>query len=395
MLNYIALISLISILYAYFGYFFLLSYLSKKKKNMFVPSDLGVTESLVPTSITIIIAAKNEEKHIEEKIINTLSLKAWDRTAREELLAENPRIQVIVADDSSTDLTAEIVKQFESVGVLLSTSNNNLGKEGAQKQAALLANNDIVLFTDTKVSLNELAINNTLKYFLDASVGAVSSTDFVIDETNSSGEGAYVKYEMKLRELESEVYSLVGLSGSCFAVRRQISSMIEHGIPSDFSLLMQAVKFGYRGVIATDVIGSYKAVQNIDKEFKRKVRTVLRGMTALAKHTEILDFSKYGFFSVQVISHKLYRWLVPWFFITLFVSTYFLSSCSGFWELIFSAQLILLLLAACGKILPETVKYLPVKISLFFVASNLGIFLAGVKLLQGAQIASWEPSRKG
>jgi cellulose synthase/poly-beta-1,6-N-acetylglucosamine synthase-like glycosyltransferase len=389
MLNYIALIALLSIFYSYFGYFLLLQYFKKNKTNK------TITEVEEPKTISIIIAAKNEELHIEEKILNTLSLNAWDKSVKEELLSTNPRIEVIVADDSSTDRTLEIVQLFKDSGVLISSSKDNKGKEVAQREAVLLSTSEIILFTDTKVILNEDIIHNTLKYYKNASVGVVSSTDCVIDNDNKSGEGAYVKYEMKLRDLESEVNSLVGLSGSCFSARRTIATKIEAGIPSDFTLLMQAIKFGYKGIIAPDVIGSYQAVKDIDKEFKRKVRTVLRGMTALASHSEMLDISKYGFFSVQLISHKLYRWLVPWFLIILFISSFIMSSCSSFWSLIFFGQLALVLLALCGKYAPNSTKYLAVKISLFFIVSNLAILIAGIKFIQGKQIASWEPSKKG
>ena len=97
-----------------------------------------------------------------------------------------------------------------------------------------------------------------------------------------AGEGAYVRYEMWLRRLESQRAGLVGLSGSFFGVRRSIVRDWNASIPSDFACAMHAVRAGMRAVADPRVVGVYRDIKDPSKEFARKVRTAIRGMTAVA-----------------------------------------------------------------------------------------------------------------
>jgi hypothetical protein len=133
------------------------------------------------------------------------------------------------------------------------------------------------------------AIERFAAYFEDPMVGAVSSVDKVISSSGQgSGEGMYVRYEMWLRALESRFLSLVGVSGSCFAVRREICADLRSDIPSDFALLLASRRRGLIGVNAPDVVATYESVADEKAEFGRKVRTVLRGLTTLFACYEVL-----------------------------------------------------------------------------------------------------------
>lgn len=389
MLTYIAIISLISILYAYFGYPAILYFFDQT-------TDIENTYETEkkPSSLSIVIATRNEEKSIKEKIENTLSLSFGETTVADEVKKENSRVQIIIADDCSDDLTHQQVKDIGVGAIEFISLAERGGKERAQKNALLYAKGEIIIFTDAKVILSDSSLNAFLHYFSDPAVGAVSSIDSVIDESGKSGESAYVRYEMKIREMESRVSTLVGLSGSCFAVRKEVALDIPEDIPSDFALLLSSVKQGLRGRHAPEVIAYYKAVHNPEKEFQRKVRTVLRGMRALFSNTDFLKPSQYGFFSFQLISHKLYRWSVPVFFILLFISSYALS-CSFFWKSVWFAQCVLLLLAAFAYLVPAYRDKIYCKIPLFLVISNSAIMIAWIKLIKGEHMAFWTPSDKG
>lgn len=379
MLIYIATISLFSILYAYFGYPLVLLYYkgSSRRENK---------EGERPKSISLIIAARQEGERIGEKLEQCVALR---------LPGEDIKFEIIVADDASDDATGEIVERYKSKGVIHARLDSRGGKEVAQKHAVGLSSGEIIIFTDTKVALSEDILERALEYFSDSSIGAVSSVDRVLDENGESGEGLYVKYEMMVRELESEIHSLVGLSGSCFIVRREIALNLRPDLPSDFYSATEAVRLGFRAVLAKDIVGTYKAVVDTGKEFERKVRTVIRGMSALLNQEEVFDVSKYGFYTFQIISHKVYRWLVPWFFLILLFSTFFLRSCSYFWAIVFWAQALSLVLSAVGHYSPEYRKSPIVKIPLFFVLSNFGILVAAIRLLRGEMVTAWDPSNKG
>src|SRR5262249_47864476 len=142
-------------------------------------------------------------------------------------------------------------------------------------------------------------------------VGCVSSVDALMDANgNLSGEGAYVRYEMLLRRLESTLGSVVGLSGSFFAVRREACREWATDVQSDFNTLLNCVRLGFRGVSDETSVGYYRGVTEETREFERKVRTVLRGITTLMHRAGLLSPRRYGLFAWQLVSHKLCRWLV-------------------------------------------------------------------------------------
>lgn len=341
-------------------------------------------------SISLIVTAKNEESVIAAKVEECIALADYyKRKAGKD-------VQIIVGSDNSSDRTNEIVRGFET-RVLLVESAGQSGKEHTQALAIDQAVGDVIVFTDAKVRLEENALMQFARYFQnpDCAVGAVSSNDVVEGAvTEGSGEGAYVRYEMFLRVLESEFNSLVGLSGSCFAVRRSLAADLRTDIPSDFGLLLKASELGLKGIHAQEIRCRYRSVATEEEEFGRKVRTVLRGITAFMANAGVLNPFKFGVFSFQVASHKLGRWLVPWFFVfgTLLA---FISAFRSFWACI----LAIVLLDFYGAVIlawkkPAMRKELIFKIPLFFFVSNLAIFKAWLLYFSGKRSVSWMPSAK-
>ena len=200
-------------------------------------SKLRIQNSKLP-SVSYIITAYNEEKRIKEKIENSLGQDY-----------PKEKLEIIVASDCSSDGTDEIVRSFEENGIKLVRAPERKGKENAQKHAVDAANGEILVFSDVATVLKPDGISNIVRNFSDPAIGCVSSEDkFVDKDGNVSGEGAYVKYEMFLRKLESKVNTLVGLSGSFFAARRQVCENWATDLQSDFNTLLNSVKLGLRGI---------------------------------------------------------------------------------------------------------------------------------------------------
>ena len=341
-------------------------------------------------ALTVLITAHNEQSHIAEKLVNTLMAcdHYRDKTERE--------IEVVVASDGSSDETDSIViRDFSERGVKLVRLPTPGGKEMAQKEALKQVKGDVIVFTDAKVKIAESALLNFARYFCDDTIGAVSSIDRVEgDATATSGEGFYVRYEMWLRNLESRFGSLVGLSGSCFAVRRSLTDDLRTDLPSDFALLLNVKKRGYKGVHAEDVVHTYKAVKTEEQEFSRKVRTVLRGISTLFSVSEVLNPFRYGFFSWQIFSHKLCRWLVPFFGIFALIGSWILSPSSNLFLIIVLAGAMIILFAVLGYCLPAIRSRIWIKIPLFFVVANLAILKAWYLYLTGTRKVSWQPTER-
>lgn len=344
-------------------------------------------------SMTIIITAHNEESHIREKIQNTIEAVEYCKTKK------HIHIDIVVASDGSTDQTNSIVCEFairdKTQNIQLAKLELPSGKEFAQQHALKQAKGDIIVFTDTKVSITPDSLFELSNYFRDPLIGAVSTMDVVEGrlQTNS-GEGIYVKYEMWIRSVESTFGSLVGLSGSFFAIRRYLTTNIRTDLPSDFSLLLNTTKQRLRSVHAINVVHTYKAVKTEEQEFSRKVRTILRGITTLFSVREVLNPFNYGFFSWQILSHKLCRWLAPIFGIFTFLGSFMLASKSFVFLCFTILSALVLILASTGFIIPTVRKYFFIKIPLFFVISNTAILLAWFYFISGKRTVRWEPTKR-
>jgi glycosyltransferase involved in cell wall biosynthesis len=337
-----------------------------------------------PLQMTLIVTAFNEAARIREKIENSLALNF-----------DSHRLELIVASDCSEDETDSIVKEYESRGVCLVRASERLGKENAQLAAIKVARGDVLVFSDVATQIPVDALLKLEAYFLDPAIGAVSSEDrFLSQDGTVAGEGAYVKYEMWLRKLESQLSGLIGLSGSFFAARKSVCQEWDIHCPSDFNTALNTAKAGLRSVSAPDVLGYYQDLKDSTKEYQRKVRTVIRGMTGLSRHKDVMNFSLFGVFAFQVISHKLMRWLAPWFFIGLFIINALIAQSHGFYMLVFLGQLGFYAVAISAHFLPHLRERAAVKIIYFFVQVNIALLDASIKFLSGTRMTTWKPSAR-
>lgn len=364
--------------YSYFLYPALLKALPTKKNLA------SETAPAAPLTFSLIVTAYNEQDRILKKIQNTLAI-GFDRE----------RLELIVASDASSDNTDDIVKEFSQQGVRLVRAAERLGKENAQLTAILQAKGDILVFSDVATEIPADALNKLEAYFLNPTIGAVSSEDrFMSQDGQIAGEGAYVKYEMWLRQLESERAGLVGLSGSFFAARKQVCEHWDIHSPSDFNTALNTARLGLRAVTAPDVLGFYQDLKDPSKEYARKIRTVVRGMTGLWRHKNVLNPFQFGAFAFQVFSHKLMRWLAPWFFMGAFITNAMIASFNSFYALIFAAQCVFYGSAFIAHFLPHLREISAIKLVYFFVQVNIALIDAALKFITGHRMTTWKPSAR-
>jgi cellulose synthase/poly-beta-1,6-N-acetylglucosamine synthase-like glycosyltransferase len=334
--------------------------------------------------VTLIITAYNEEKRIRQKPENTLLLDY-----------PKDKLQIIVASDGSSDKTNDIVNEYSDRSIELLDVKDRKGKENAQNEAIKIARGEIIVFSDVATILDATGVREIVANFADSAIGCVSSEDRMLEEQGAAvgGEGAYVKYEMWLRSLECTVNSVVGLSGSFFAARKEVCKDFSPKMQSDFRTLLSSMRKGMRGISDPKAIGYYHDIKDKSQEFNRKVRTVIRGLTVFFNNLEFLNVFEFGIFSYQYVCHKLLRWLVPFFLVTAFISNGFLAYTAVFFLAVFVLQLLFYGLVlygmACGKnaLLPTVVK-----IPLFFTIVNASIFVAWIKYLRGERLTMWKPS---
>lgn len=334
--------------------------------------------------LTLIIAARNEEARIVDKLRNVLDMDY-----------PRDRLQIIVVSDASDDHTDDLVRGLSRKGVRLIRANARGGKEAAQQLAIAEARGEILVFSDVATRFDGEALRNMAARFADPKIGAVSSEDRLLRaDGRIAGEGAYVKYEMALRRLESKVGSLVGLSGSFFAARAVVCEQWDTRIPSDFNVALRCARMGYRAVSDPTVIGCYADIADDSKEYARKLRTVVRGMAALWVHLGVFNPLRYGLFSYQVCGHKLFRWLVPWCMPPLLAASVMLACSHWVYAAALCGQVVFYLLAAGGFASATLRRFTLFKIPYFFVQVNLAIAHATIQFLSGRRIVTWTPSSR-
>ena len=369
--------SIFTVFFSYCGYplsLYLLGIYVKKRsrKEAFLPS------------VTLIITAYNEERAIEEKLQNSLNTDY-----------PRERLQILVASDGSTDHTNDIVKKYEKQGIELLDITVRNGKESAQKEAVERAKGDILVFTDVATKLDPEGIREIVANFSDNKVGCVSSEDRLVDASGKPvGESLYVWYEMWLRRLETRVNSLVGLSGSFFAARKDVCLDFSPNMQSDFRTVLTSIKRGLRSISDPQAIGYYLNVSDEKQEFNRKVRTVVRGLTVFFQHIELLNVFRYGFFSYQMFCHKLLRWFVPFFIVTAFVTNALLAVGSLDYSILFIFQCLFYSIAAWWQFNPRKTSNLFFKIPHYFLTVNAAIAVAWWHYLWGRRVVMWNPSER-
>jgi len=379
LLAYLFWVLTIAGLYSYFLYPIVLSLIPSRRASTFAVSGRSTP------SLSVIITAHNEQARIRAKLENILSLSPYPG-----------ELQIIVASDASSDDTDEIAKEYEARGVQLVRNPNHEGKEAAQALAIQAARGEILVFSDVSTSMEGDVLERVADHFRDPRVGAISSTDRFLDQDgNPSGEGAYVRYEMALRRLESKRNSLIGLSGSFFAARSEVcKSKWATTVPSDYLTAVNCVRLGYVAVSANDVFGLYSDLKNPSKEYARKVRTVVRGMRAVAETRQTLSFRRYGVFAFQVWSHKIMRWLAPWFLLGALLANAFILNLHAIYRLSLIAQVVFYALALLGAISTSARGVSIVRIAYYFVATNVAVMQAGIAFLRGETMTSWTPSER-
>jgi cellulose synthase/poly-beta-1,6-N-acetylglucosamine synthase-like glycosyltransferase len=368
--------------YAYLGYPVLLKAVSGVRRRR-----PGVPAPAEWPRITITVPAYNEERAIAATLEALLAI---DYPA--------DRRQILVVSDASADRTDDIVRGFADRGVELLRMPVRGGKTAAENAAQSHLRGDIVVNTDASVRIAPDALKPLLARFADPEVGLASGRDVSVAHgggDRNRGESGYVGYEMWVRELETRVDSIVGASGCFYAIRRELHlSHVPGGLSRDFASALITREHGYRAVTVNDAVCYVPRLGSLRREYRRKVRTMTRGLQTLWYKRHLLDPLRYGRFAWMLASHKLVRWLAPWGLVLAGAGWLLLTV--PVWGWVGVAPLAALAaLAVAGWYWPEG-RRAPrlVSISAYAVFGTVAALESWVRALRGERHSLWEPTRR-
>jgi len=315
------------LLFAYVGYPIGMYFLARFRAR-------PVRKAPVLPSVTLVLAARNEEKHIERKLRN---LEVLDYPER--------KLDLIVVSDGSTDRTNSILAVSESPRLRRLILPEHQGKAAALNQAVSQARGEIVVFCDARQTIARDALKNLVANFADPAVGCVSGQLMMGSarvSDNLDGIGLYWECEKRIRNWESVSGSTIGATGALFAIRRNLFSPLPEGtILDDVYIPLQIALLGRRVVFEPRAVAWDEPAATLQLEFRRKVRTLAGNYQLLRLAPWLLSRSNPLRF--RFVCHKLLRLVAPAILLMLFVSAFWIRE--GWYELALYGQLFFYVLA--------------------------------------------------
>ena len=377
------ILSFLGILWMYVGYPFFLTIVSKifRKEHHY-------DDSYTPM-VTMMILTHNEAKTIEAKIKNTL-----------ELDYPKHKLEIFVVDDGSTDATQEIVKRYVPDGIKLILQETRKGKASAISYGLKYASNDTIIITDANAIVNKNAVRKIVRHFADPMVGAACGR-FVTKPMNESdmgrGESIFWRIEKIIRTKETDLDSVIVLSGALTAIRRGIVTIIsEDNLAEDFDYTLEIRKEGYRVVYEPDAIMWKLSPSNVKDMVTQKKRQTIGTLQTLIRHRMMLFNPKYGWYGALILpSHKLLPTLSPFLFTLLFASSCLLYLLTQFHLMLFLFYLelfVLIFSVASTMVLnvKPKVKFIPFISSKYFLVLHMIVLLGWWDYLRGNYQVTWK-----
>jgi cellulose synthase/poly-beta-1,6-N-acetylglucosamine synthase-like glycosyltransferase len=375
------------IAYTYIGYGVLL-YLLVKIKQLIYPKN--ETYTLFTPSLTVIVAAYNEAYCIEEKINNTIGL-----------YYPKDKIKYIFITDGSIDETPMIVAKYPLINGM--HIDKRSGKIAAVHRAMLEVTSEIVVFTDANTLVNNEALLKICRHYKDQNVGAIAGEKRVHIEASSdatAGEGFYWKYESKLKQWDSELYSVVGAAGELFSIRTNLYQPVEPDtILDDFMISMHIALKGFKIVYEPEAYALEKASSDTSEELKRKIRIAAGGIQSTIRLKKLLLPFKNPILTFQYISHRILRWVVtPYLMVIAFFINIYLVAQSGLIS-IYGLMMLLQSGVYIAAILGWVLEKSEMKVKIFFIPyyfcfMNYAVIVGMFRHLFKEQSVLWEKAKR-
>jgi len=325
-----------------------------------------------PPRVTLIVAAYDEEDSIAAKVANALALEY-----------PRERLQLIVASDGSADATAE---RARAAGADLVLDLPRRGKVAAQNAAAERATGEILAFSDANSEWSADALRHLIEPFADPKVGYVCGQVRFLAAGADNLEGAYWRYEMAVRELESGLAGVTAGNGAIYAVRRDAYLPLQTSGSHDLSFPFLLAKRGLRSLYVPWAAAAERMVPTLEGELARK-RRMMAGLWDIVVGEGMLSPRGYPpLYAFEVASHRLLRYATPLLHLVALGANVALLGAGRLYAATFAAQLALLAAALLGRILPLA----PFRVARYYAMTTASIALGLWDRLRRGAPGTWE-----
>lgn len=382
-----------AILYSYLFYPLLIKLLSvlfnsKKNSPVFLPNDANLP------NVHILVAVFNEEKVLPRKISSSVNTHY-----------PNHKVHIHFGSDGSTDgsnaLLEAAATQYPNVHyTLFPAKTGKIGIVNAlHASIPNLQPEDILILTDANVFFEPDTIYQLAKHFADPKMGLVGGS-IVNEGAKQEGifkqEKSYISIENQIKHWEGMALGhIMGAFGACYAVKQQYFTPAPNNFRSDdFYVSMKVLQNGGNSYVEPAAICYENASDELPVEFQRKVRINMGNYQNLSVFWKMLlpPVSKVAF---TFWSHKMLRWLGPFFLLGAYISNAFLWDVNVFYRALFLCQNIVLLLVLVDVLLGRlNIQVAVLRYLSYFYQMNLALLIGWFKSIKGVQQDAWQPTKR-
>jgi cellulose synthase/poly-beta-1,6-N-acetylglucosamine synthase-like glycosyltransferase len=370
-------VSALAVGYTYMGYPIVITVLARFIRR-------PVRLAPITPSVSLIIPVYNEERIVADKLDNSLAL-------------DYPRdkLEIVVVTDGSTDGTNRIAASYADRHIRLLFEPPRRGKIAALNRAVPLTRGEIVVFSDANAMLEPSALRYLVRNFADERVACAGGEKRVRGDSSMQGQGesAYWRYESYLKRCDNALGAAIGAIGELFAVRRERYTALEEDcVIEDFVLSLCLIQSGWRVVFEPKAVAWEQASPSLSAEWRRRTRSAAGGFQAIGRLKGMLNPFR-GLPAFQYMSHKVMRWLAPFFMIAAFVANVGLWPFA-FYRWMLALQVSFYLAAVVGYLLMRIgLRWWPLQLVFYFCFTNATALAGFYRYVTGSQPVTWEKVR--
>jgi cellulose synthase/poly-beta-1,6-N-acetylglucosamine synthase-like glycosyltransferase len=325
-----------------------------------------------PPSVSLIVTAHDEEEVIERKLRDALALEY-----------PRDRLQVIVASDGSSDRTVELAR---AAGADLVLDLPRQGKVEAQNAAVERAGGDLLAFSDANAQWAPDALQLLVAPFADPRVAYVCGQLRLVADGEATEEGAYWRYEMAVRELESGLAGITAGNGAIYATRRDAYIVLDSARGHDLCFPYALTKRGQRALYVPGAIAEEKMAPTIEGEFARKRRMMSRTW-GVVLHDGMLSPRGYGpLYAFQIISHRGLRYAAPFLHLVALGTNIALLGEGPVYSVALAIQAAVIAAEGLGEFVPLR----PLRIAHYYATVQASILVGLWDRLRSRTHVTWE-----